>query len=326
MSPEAGSTDSGRPEPRFSLPAWLVSVVLHAVILIAAGFTINMGPVGIKADATTTIGGEIVLKQMTDEGEKYYTEESASAMDQLAHAPSPDPLSEAPSVTPNKSPLDLDLLGPSSANTGLSGGGLGDIIGNPGQPKAAGHTSRTTFMSMSAEGSSFVFLIDRSASMGDGRVGSRLNFAASQAQAALSHLDENARFQILFYNHEILPFRLSGKPEQMFFATEQNKTLASRFLSSTSATGNTESAKALLKAIGYGPDVIFFLSDSQSNLNYIDLEQIRNKNNGGQSVSINVIEFAPSPGDPTKNNLRKLAEQNRGNYVFVSTDRMDAGK
>ncbi|MDA7978869.1 MAG: hypothetical protein MPJ50_08890 [Pirellulales bacterium] len=310
-------------EPRNPLPAWLISVIFHVILIVAAAMTIQLRPVGMKADDSTTIGGEIVLKQMTDEGEKYYTEESANALDQLVDAPSSDPLADAPSVTPSINPLELDAIGPTAAtgNSG-NGGGLSEIISNPGQPRAAGHTSRTTFMSMTAEGSSFVYLIDRSASMGDGHVGSRLNYAVTQAQASLRHLDEHTRFQILFYNHDILPFRIAGKSEQMYFATEQNKTLAGRFLGGVGATGNTESAQAILKALAYGPDVVFFLSDSQSNLNYIDLESIRRKNNGG-SVSINVIEFAPTQGDAAKNNLRKLAQQNNGEYRFVSTNAID---
>ncbi len=318
----AGEEQSvGKLGARYALPSWAISILFHIGLIVAAALTIQLGPVGMKADDTTSIGGEIVLKQMTEEGEKFYTEESAKALDVLSDTPSPDPLSDAPSVTPSFNPLELDALGPSNSTDRTSGGGLSEIIGNPGQPRAAGHTSRTTFMSMEAEGSSFVYLIDRSASMGDGRVGSRLNYAVTQAQASLRHLDDNTRFQILFYNHDVLPFRITGKAEQMHFATDQNKTLANRFLGGVGATGNTESAKAIIRALGYGPDVIFFLSDSQSNLNYVDLDRIKRRNGG--SVSINVIEFAPTPGDPTKNNLRQLASQNNGKYQFVSTNDID---
>ncbi len=317
------SNDSNQPTDvggKTALPSWVISVVLHVVLIIVAAMTIQLGPVGMQADDSTTVGGEIVLKQMTDEGEKFFTEEAANALDQLADTPSPDPLSDAPSVTPSSNPLELDLIGATSdTSTASGGGGLANILGNPGQPKIKGHTSRTTFMSMEAEGNSFIYLIDRSASMGDGR---RLNYAISQAKASLRHLNENTRFQILFYNDQVLPFRIPGKSDQMHFATQQNLALATRFLDGVPANSSTRSRQAIIKALSYGPDVIFFLSDSQSNLSYIDLDSIRRKNNGG-SVSINVIEFAPSKGDPATNKLVELAGQNNGKYTFVGTGNID---
>ena len=75
---------------------------------------------------------------------------------------------------------------------------------------------------------------------------------------SLQNLGQTHQFQIIFYNDDPHVFDLTGSPNRLVFATDQNKTLAERFIGSITADGGTEHEDALAMALRMAPDVIFF--------------------------------------------------------------------
>jgi len=111
------------------------------------------------------------------------------------------------------------------------------------------------------EGYKFVYVFDRSGSMG-GSGRSALSAAKAELLASLESLEKTHQFQIIFYNDRPTKFNPTGNPDRLVFATERNKALARRFVASITAEGGTRHEEALIAAIKLQPDVIFFLTDA----------------------------------------------------------------
>jgi hypothetical protein len=74
-----------------------------------------------------------------------------------------------------------------------------------------------------------------------------------------------------------------------------------------------------------GPDVIFFLTDAgEPQLTARELADLRRKNRA-ESI-INTIEFGAGPFQGGENFLMRLAQQNRGQHVYVDVTSLPPGK
>ncbi len=303
---------------RFAAPAWLVSAVLHAAVLVALGLTLQITPRGIASDEEHEIAGEIVLKHHDEQGEYYESENSAR------QPTSSGAESQAVSDLLNDSPLQPSVDLPNAADVlGLGGadvpsGGAPGLTDRPTQPRrTAGGGARTSVFGVESEGHSFAYVFDRSASMGSyGNL--PLNAAKVALKASLAHLDDTHRFHIIFYNEKPTVFNASGGRTSMVMADERAKTLAHQFIDGINANGSTEHMPALKAALHLAPDVIYLLTDADRPvLNAADLAEIRRRNQR-VGASIHTIEFGNGPRVDPVNFLVKLAQQNNGRYTYVN--------
>ena len=187
--------------------------------------------------------------------------------------------------------------------------GLGFSVAPETEGKA-----RTSLFGLVGEGYKFVYVFDRSGSMGgDGR--NSLRAVKAELLQSLKNLDTVHQFQIIFYNEHARLFNPSGDPGHLAFATEANKQRAVRFVASITAEGGTNHEEALRLAIRLRPDVIFFLTDADDpKLTPGELQKIRHLAAG---IIINAIEFGPAPKPAGASFLEDLARQNGGGYVYV---------
>jgi hypothetical protein len=184
-------------------------------------------------------------------------------------------------------------------------------------PKEGGK-ARTSLFGAVGEGFKFVYVFDRSASMG-GSGQESLRAVKAEFSASLKNLDTVHQFQIIFYNERPTVFNPSGSPGRLAFATEKNKERAIRFVESIKADGGTEHEDALKAAIRLKPDVIFFLTDADDpKLSSAQLEEIQRMAAG---IRINAIEFGAGPKPKKVSFLADLARQNGGDYVYVDVAR-----
>lgn len=197
-----------------------------------------------------------------------------------------------------------------------------DGLGFSVAPREGGK-ARTSLFGLVGEGYKFVYVLDRSGSMGgDGR--QSLRAVKSELAQSLKNLDTVHQFQIIFYNERPVLFNPSGIPGRLAFATDQNKERAGNFLDSITADGGTDHEAALRLAISLHPDVIFFLTDGDNpKLTAAQLEKIRHVAAG---TVINVIEFGPGPKPSDPSFLVQLAEQNGGRYAYVDISKRLAPK
>jgi hypothetical protein len=184
-------------------------------------------------------------------------------------------------------------------------------------PKEGGK-ARTSLFGVVGEGYKFVYVFDRSGSMG-GSGQNSLKLVKAELLRSLKNLDTVHQFQIIFYNERPVIFNPTGTPNRLAFGTEQNKQRAIRFIDSITAAGGTAHEDALRLAIRLQPDVIFFLTDADDpKLTPAQLTKIRQLAAG---IVINAIEFGegPKPAEPTF--LADLARQNGGGYAYVDVTR-----
>lgn len=194
--------------------------------------------------------------------------------------------------------------------------GLGFSVAPRGGGKA-----RIQLFGLVGEGYKFVYVFDRSASMGGS---GRTSLAAVKAELteSLKPLDTVQQFQIIFYNERPLLFNPSGIDGKLAFGTEQNKERALRFLETVEPGGGTDHELALRAAIGLRPDVIFFLTDGdEPQLKTNQLDRIERLAAG---VVIHTIEFGSGPKTTARNFLAELAERTGGESTYVDISQLGA--
>ncbi len=183
--------------------------------------------------------------------------------------------------------------------------------------------ARTSMFGVSGIGHKFVYVLDRSASMG-GSGQKALRAVKAELVKSLRNLDTVHEFQIIFYNEKPVIFNPSGTPGRLAFANRANKERAARFVDSITADGGTSHVDALKLAIRLHPDVIFFLTDGDDpKLSRRELDQIQRMATG---ITLNTIEFGPGPKPEEESFLATLAEENDGHYVYVDLSKNFSGE
>jgi hypothetical protein len=180
--------------------------------------------------------------------------------------------------------------------------GRGGPVGPP--------TQVSLFGSAPAAGHSFVFVIDRSQSMGEAGLGV-LRAAEGELTRALSSLRANHKFQIIAYNKTPTPFHARGLAP----ADESNKEKAMAYVRDLVALGGTGHFAALQSAIRLEPDVVFLLTDGgDPRLTNPEVDEIARR--AGRRTRITCLQFGFGPSPDDNSAMRILAERTGGNYKY----------
>lgn len=165
-------------------------------------------------------------------------------------------------------------------------------------------------------GHSFVFLIDRSHSMGSEGLGA---IAAAQAEllAALEKLESNHSFQIVAYNQAPTYFR-----ERKLIAVDDDSRRAGHdFLAGLAAFGATDHERAIISALQLKPDVMYLLTDGDPVLSAGQRKRIREESGGRTTISCIQFGRIRPDDEATRAALEALARENRGSYAFVDMNK-----
>jgi len=184
-----------------------------------------------------------------------------------------------------------------------------------------GEKAQVSLFGIQAEGAKFVYVLDRSGSMG-GSGGKALAAAKKELLSSIEKLDRVQQFQIIFYNERPKIFNPTGQPGRLAFGTEQNKAEVRKFIESVVAEGGTEHQDALMLALRLHPDVIFFLTDADDPK--LTARQLDRIDRMGAGVVIHTIEFGTGPQREAENFLVKLAQQSSGEHAYVDVSKLDA--
>ena len=319
-------------------PACILSCILHFLLMLLLGLSFTPrqkgstdGLISIVLNAT----GEAVDYYDDEEGDSpggpagavtgVVEEASQAAESGGAESTSDELFDEPPPVDPSgalpsrSGPLGAgtDELAAADASEMLVGGGVGGTGGSGLSRMPRGGQAKTSVFGVEGEGYKFVYVFDRSASMGSGPH-SPLEASKAELKASLAHLAETHQFRIIFYNENTTIFP-SG--EGLVFATAANKERAMRFIDKITGDGGTKHEEALLEAVRMRPDVIFFLTDAdQPELSAAQLHRLAQRND--DRSSINAIEFGLGPQVNTGNFLVKIARQNGGRHVYFDVSRL----
>lgn len=238
--------------------------------------------------------------------------QSATALAQPSETPSmAEQLLDLPQVEP------LEAIGPGGAPSPMASADVGNLIKStgtaPSRPTAALGHQETSFFNVRDKGTRFIYLLDSSGSMLSHNA---IGVAKAELMASLQNLDSTQQFQIIFYNNLAIPMSQRGSDDKLYWATDINRTIARQFIATVQPEGGTLHLPALVYALKYGPEVVFLLTDSDTQLSPGELDELRRLNGG--RTRIHCIEFGKGPALPgaAPNFLQKLAAQNGGVYRY----------
>lgn len=180
-------------------------------------------------------------------------------------------------------------------------------VGNP--------ASLSVFGTGQLKGRSFVFVVDRSTSMGSGGLGV-LDRARTELTNAVNRLEENHSFQVVAYHERTV----SIERRQLLAATPSNKQLVPDFIQNLVAFGSTSHENGLTAALVYRPDVIVLITDGGfPELNGGQLDTVKLMARG--RTQIHCIQFGSGPRQQTTNFMTRMAEQNNGSFRYIDVNK-----
>jgi hypothetical protein len=337
-------TTSAGDNRRRAIPAWLLAVALHLAIAALGMLLVRWPQAPQKIDEPARFA-EIVLVERAGSATRYYDDSRSydfvrPAASQTASASTAGSLADAlPLNEPPPLVAGIELPSLPSPTRAVAGSGESIVAAPqpggkrarplilPGQDDEAiraadpgigqeqvqtGPTAQLSlFGSASAEGRSFVFVIDRSASMGGGGLGA-IGAAAKELAARLDALSADQTFQVVAYNQSIARFSESG----LVPADAENQKSLTRFVAEIAAYGQTEHSRGLLAALRYKPEVVFLLTDGGDPvLDNLQLRTIREQAAG--RTRIHVLHFGRGPAPEGDHFLKRLGAENRGSYAYI---------
>lgn len=295
--------------------AFLLSVLIHGLVVLACVLTPGRPP--------RPVAGLLVEQRVRDEAPAlglFLTESSV-----LPPPSPPRPQSEAtlrlharpaepspPAVIPVLEGVPLTQSRKSMVDLAT------DPNGTVAQVSAVGSTTplgavggQTALFEIPAVGQSVVFVLDRSASMGQSRA-----FAAARREihAVLERLPATSRFQVIVYNRVAEVLRIAGRAD-LVPATPENVREAARLLHELVPEGSTDHLPALRQALALQADVVFVVTDAH------DLKQDQTRAVTRLNHRRSVIHAVVLGHENPDSALRVLARENRGEYRCVAPRR-----
>jgi hypothetical protein len=318
-------------------PAWLFSCAAHLVLFIC-GSLIVRGSMRTEIPDDAARAGEIVLARR-DVNETRYFDASGDRHEVLRPVTEGGGVASALGIAVSDPPPVLpgiklpELAGSVPIGEGIitapqigSGGGPVRLPGSaaaeaailaedalvPREKIPTGPTAQLSlFGSQSATGRSFVFVIDRSNSMGGDGLGA-IQAAAKELAARIDQLSAEQTFQVVAYNESVA--YLTGR--ELIPASNENKRKLVNFIANLAAFGQTEHSRGLLSALRMKPEVVFLLTDGgDPPLDPGQLRTIREAAAG--RTEIHCVHFGRGPSSERGKFLMRLAGENRGSYVYI---------
>lgn len=317
-------------------PAWLVSMALHGLILLSvAGAAIRVGkglpdsrekavPVGVvvRNESPQPILFEHQQPTLDAQPQSDFGAGPVKATGETPESDKAPALSASAELAPLAS-MNRSLLDTRAAVPGInmSSGGTGSGIGaGSGGGPGGGGTGRSMIFPQ-APGKRFVWVIDRSASMG---YCNALEFAKRELVASLIGLQTQSSFQIVFYSSR--PNVMPLGDGRLVTASAQNVEKAKSFVKDIEADGATLHTPALMKAFEMKPEVVFFLTDADD----MKLEEVRTLTAANRRASvpatIHAIEFGAGPQVAADKPMRLLASENDGTYTYFDVRKIDSAR
>jgi len=187
------------------------------------------------------------------------------------------------------------------------------LAGVAAAEEASPGSVRTGIFGLEAQGRRFVYVFDRSASMGE-PAGKPLEAAKDELLRSIESLEDVQQFYILFYNDRQLLFSPSGLRGRLVFATEQNRQAARRFVEAVRADGGTRHAEAIAAAFRLQPDVVFLLTDAEvkDDLTADELKRLLRQSGRARCM---IVQFGQA--DAASPRLAELAAATGGRYTLL---------
>jgi len=165
-------------------------------------------------------------------------------------------------------------------------------------------------------GRRFVFIIDRSQSMGSQGLGV-LSIAQRELTAAIEQLQPNHEFQIVAYHSRTVTI----SKRQVLTANKANKALVKPFLQRLAAFGATEHHYGISAGLMFRPDTVVLLTDGgYPGLSATQLKQVRRT---AGKAEFHCIQFGLGPQQASANFMTRLANEGNGTFRYIDVREWD---
>lgn len=324
------------------VPAWFLSLTLHLAAVLAGSLLMRGSHLPVSGEETERPAAIVLANRTDNKKTKYFTPEEMPTETSLAAENSMllsastfgDPLPAASEPPPSTSVVRLPelpgTLAPGRETVVVKPLATGDnkrsisrlteadkaaiLAEDAARPRKTGPTGPTAtvslFGSKDAEGRSFVFLIDRSQSMGGDGLGV-IEAAAKELAASIGTLEETHKFQVIAYNQK--PLYLTGR--ELLPATTANKQQLIDFVKNLPAFGATEHEVGIYAALKLKPDAIFFLTDGGDPM--LNAGQLKGIRAAAKGTTIHCLQFGSGPRGDEPSFLQTLAEYTGGSYLYI---------
>lgn len=177
--------------------------------------------------------------------------------------------------------------------------------------------STQIFGSGNLTGREFVFVIDRSKSMGDSGLGV-LDKARKELSKALGALEPEHRFQVIAYHRSTV---MIGE-RKLLAANDENKRRVPTFIQSLVAFGATRHDNGLTAGLTFQPDVVVLMTDGGlPELNDAEVKTMLKMT--GSRTEIHCIQFGSGPNQERDNFMMRLATGSDGSYRYIDVNEWD---
>ncbi len=316
-----------------------MSLLLHVslLVLLAFFFSRQSGAVG-DTDALRSVKVVLTAAEDSDAKFEYQTQEQSESVNSLSQTESFDalPSERSPELPEILSPdlpgfeidpnLEVDAsqmtVLPTNANPAekyeLTEADLKliarDRAGIRRSAPKGDPANTQIFGSGNLTGRQFVFVIDRSKSMGGTGLGV-LDKARKELATALESLTKNHQFQVIGYHRSTV---MIGE-RKLLTATEDNKSRVPSFMQSLTAFGATRHDNGLTAALTFQPDVVVLMTDG--GLPELNDGEIQNMvRMAGGRTEVHCIQFGSGTNQERDNFMMRLAADTDGSYRYIDVN------
>ena len=272
-----------------------ISIAVHvALLLILASLFMNVDdePKGLFLSSTPT---------------------SDKVIEEVIIEPTPLEITEPTEMTESESPAQAEVIEAEAVATpDFMAAVSGAAIKPPASPAVSGlgkarPTKRPSFFGRRVAAVNYVFVIDNSNSMTQGRFETALN----ELVKAVNQLTPKQRFYVIFYSDTAYPMFHPQPATSLVNATPKNKEKLRYWLDTVQLCLKTNGKEAISAAFALKPDVIFVLGDGAFTDGASNFFAARPQN----KIPLHTLGMEVKPKDAAS--FQQLAKANGGTYKDV---------
>jgi hypothetical protein len=305
---EKGGAGDEVPRRRIYLavPSWLVSGIVHAMVMLILALMTGAIPDAAKNLATITVSSgeaepplervEFDLQPMELQDTPNLSTDvpdlGAIAFGDVAVAAELPSAGVSTAAAPNTTMMDIGAL------FGSEGLGMSEL--GPGEGSAM-------FFGVATRGRRIVYVVDNSNSMNGGK----FETACAELLRSVEQLDEDQKFYVIFFSDTAYPLFYPHSARQMMPATAENKRRLKYWLDSVQRCLKTKGEEAMRLAFATNPEAIYILGDGAFTDNTV--EKVLSLPD--LPVTIHTLGFRMK-GD-AKRDMQRIAQKFHGTFTEV---------
>ena len=290
------------------MPSWLVSLIFHVfLLLVLALFTFSNPDLQQEIFQTSSLEKE----ELEEIQEVEFENQEIEVIDATSFdTPELDMgVADLGDITAPVTSVKSDV----SAHESVEAVEVGQLFGSEGlgMAETGNGNGATTFFGVRTEGSHFMYVVDNSNSMSNGK----FEHAVYELTTSIEQLSETSFFYIIFYSDAEYPLFYPNTVPRWVRATPENKHKVKYWLEEVHRCLQTRGEGAMAHAMKLRPDVIYLLGDGA----FTDKAIPKTMELAGKvDVVINTLGFNMKPEHAE--DFERVAKTFGGNFRGVQVD------